>query len=204
LQASGDAAWIVAVMHHPAFSAGYHGSDGEVREAWVPLFETYGVDLALAGHDHDYQRSLPIGDVTYVVSGGAARPRMTGEAEFTAYAASTRHFIDIGVWEDRMVVRAINRDGVFDEATLGPTSSPRFATFAEIGGDWPIEIAAEARAGLAVAGVGLAVWMLTLLAVRRVPLVLLARLERTMQVASTMGTITAVTGIALVLTLSLA
>ena len=51
--------WTIVAMHHSAYSAGEHGSDLEVRDAWSPLFEEFDVPLALAGHDHDYQRSLP-------------------------------------------------------------------------------------------------------------------------------------------------
>ena len=67
-----DAVWTIVAMHKPAYSAGVHGSDEEIQQQWVPLFEQYDVALVLAGHDHDYQRSKPIGGVTYVVSG--ARP----------------------------------------------------------------------------------------------------------------------------------
>ncbi len=49
-------------------AAGYHGSSIDVRNAFSPLFERFGVQLVLAGHDHDYQRS-PVDGVTYVVSG---------------------------------------------------------------------------------------------------------------------------------------
>ena len=47
--AASSADWIIAAMHHPAFSAGVDGSDEDTREAFVPLFERYGVDLVLAG-----------------------------------------------------------------------------------------------------------------------------------------------------------
>jgi 3',5'-cyclic AMP phosphodiesterase CpdA len=116
--ASSDAAWVIVIMHHPPFSAGYHGSTATVREEWVPLFERYGVDLVLTGHDHDYQRSAPIGGITYVVSGGGASPRPTGRAEFTAYSASGLHFVDVAVWEDRIEVQAISPSGVFDTFAL--------------------------------------------------------------------------------------
>jgi hypothetical protein len=53
------------------------------------------VQLVLAGHDHDYQRSEPIGAVTYVVSGGAAKLRPANRAEFTEVAWSTHHFVDL-------------------------------------------------------------------------------------------------------------
>jgi hypothetical protein len=41
-----------------------------VVSRWVPLFEQYGVQLVLSGHDHNYQRFAPRNGVTYVVHGG--------------------------------------------------------------------------------------------------------------------------------------
>lgn len=122
-----DSAWVIVAMHHPAFSAGFHGSDESVQEAWVPLFERYGVDLVLAGHDHDYQRSEPINGVTYLVSGGGAKIRPTGRADFTAYSASVLHFLDVGVWPDRIEMRAVSEAGVFDHVTIEPDKSPTSA-----------------------------------------------------------------------------
>ena len=107
-----SAQWIIAAMHHPPFSAGVHGSDEDTRDTFVPLFEKYGVDLVLAGHDHDYQRSIAVGGVTYVVSGAGAKVRSTGSADFTAASAAVLHFVEIGIWEDRLELTAISLDGV--------------------------------------------------------------------------------------------
>ncbi len=109
---------VVVAMHHPAFSAGFHGSEPAVQDVWVPLFGAYEVDLVLSGHDHDYQRSVTIDGVTYVVSGGGARLRPTGAAEFTAFSASVLHFVEIAVWDDRLELRAVGHDGVFDSVRL--------------------------------------------------------------------------------------
>ena len=82
------------------------------------MFIEHGVDLVLSGHDHDYQRSVPINGVTYVVSGGAARLRATGQAEFTAFSASALHFVTLDVWSDRLVVTAFSRAGILDRVVL--------------------------------------------------------------------------------------
>ncbi|SHJ96385.1 purple acid phosphatase family protein [Paraburkholderia terricola] len=54
--------WIVVQMHQDALSSSKtgNGSDKGIREAWLPLFDRYGVDLVLCGHDHDYERSYPV------------------------------------------------------------------------------------------------------------------------------------------------
>jgi hypothetical protein len=70
--ASSTAAWKVAVFHHPAFTCGSYRSHRAVLVRWVPLFQRYGVQLALSGHDHNYQRFVPRRGVTYVVHGGGA------------------------------------------------------------------------------------------------------------------------------------
>jgi len=111
--------WTVVAMHKPAYSAGYHGSDEQVQQLWAPLFDQYDVPLVLAGHDHDYQRSEPIDGVTYVVSGAGAKLRRTGHDDFTAVSASTLHFVDLVVYSDRIVLRAIDQDGMLvDTFTL--------------------------------------------------------------------------------------
>jgi 3',5'-cyclic AMP phosphodiesterase CpdA len=103
--------WTVAAMHHPAYSAGYHGSDLQVRDAWGPLFARAGVHLVLAGHDHDYQRSTPQQGVTYVVSGGGARLRDAGAEDFTEVSDSTLHYVDLLAYHDRLIGRAIDQSG---------------------------------------------------------------------------------------------
>jgi len=114
-----DAAWTIVAMHKPAYSAGVHGSDEEIQQQWVPLFEQYDVPLVLAGHDHDYQRSKPIGGVTYLVSGGGATLRPAGRESFTQVSTSTRHYVDILAEDDRLTLRAIDQSGMlFDSVEL--------------------------------------------------------------------------------------
>ncbi len=128
--AQSTARWKIAALHHPPYSAGWHGSARGVRAAFEPLFDRYGVQLVLAGHDHDYQRSVPIDGVTYVVSGAGAKTRPTDRAAFTAVSWSTRHFLDIEVWGDRIEVQAVAHDGlVYDRFVLRePPSSDKETT----------------------------------------------------------------------------
>jgi hypothetical protein len=57
LQSSGRCS--IAYMHHPRFSSGVHGDDDSLVDLWG-AFEDYGVDVVLAGHDHDYERFAPL------------------------------------------------------------------------------------------------------------------------------------------------
>jgi 3',5'-cyclic AMP phosphodiesterase CpdA len=116
-----DAKWRIVLLHHPPYSAGYQGSSHAARDAIAPIVERHRVQLVLSGHDHDYQRSKLLDGVTYIVSGAGAGTRRTGEESFTEVSFSWHHFVDIAVFDDRLVVRAVNQDGrVADEATLLP------------------------------------------------------------------------------------
>ncbi len=68
--------WLIAFWHHPPYTKGSHDSDWEgelisMRENYVPLLESYGVDLVLCGHSHCYERSYLI-DGHYGSSGSFA------------------------------------------------------------------------------------------------------------------------------------
>jgi 3',5'-cyclic AMP phosphodiesterase CpdA len=53
--------WIVVCMHQTAIStADANGADLAIREQWLPLFDHYGVDLVVCGHEHHYERSHPL------------------------------------------------------------------------------------------------------------------------------------------------
>lgn len=120
--AENDATWTVAAMHHPMRSAGYHGSDEEVRRAFAPLFKKFGVQLALAGHDHDYQRSRVIDGTTYVVSGAAAKLRPASSNGDTVVSQSVRHFLDLSVYKDRLVVQAVDQSGSLIDGVVIPAN----------------------------------------------------------------------------------
>jgi predicted phosphodiesterase len=120
--AGSDATWKLVGLHHPPYSSGFHGSHQELRDTFVPLFERYGVQIVFSGHEHDYQRSDPINGVTYIVTGAASRTRPTGVADYTAVAYSTHHFVDLNIYDDHILLRAIDQDGEqFDEVVIPPT-----------------------------------------------------------------------------------
>jgi 3',5'-cyclic AMP phosphodiesterase CpdA len=122
--ADSAARWTIVAIHESPYSAGYQGSNLEIRDRLAPVFARYGVQLVLSGHDHDYQRSRPIDGVTYIVTGAGGLTRGTGEEWFTAVSWSVLHYLDINVFRDRMLVRAIDQEGrAFDEVEI-PVSSP--------------------------------------------------------------------------------
>jgi hypothetical protein len=73
-QADPSIDWIIVQMHQDALSSSKsgNGSDRGIRETWLPLFDRYGVDLVLCGHDHDYERSWPVRGCNHDVGRDAA------------------------------------------------------------------------------------------------------------------------------------
>ncbi|MBI3227563.1 MAG: metallophosphoesterase family protein [Mycolicibacterium cosmeticum] len=51
--------WVVVCMHQTAISTAdrTNGADLGIRQEWLPLFDRYGVDLVVCGHEHHYERS---------------------------------------------------------------------------------------------------------------------------------------------------
>nr|WP_239003918.1 metallophosphoesterase family protein [Nocardia panacis] len=51
--------WVVVCMHQTAVSTARvgNGADLGIRQEWLPLFDKYGVDLVVCGHEHHYERS---------------------------------------------------------------------------------------------------------------------------------------------------
>jgi hypothetical protein len=57
--------WVIAFWHHPPYTKGSHNSDtelqlAEMRTNVLPVLESWGIDLVLAGHSHSYERSYLI------------------------------------------------------------------------------------------------------------------------------------------------
>jgi hypothetical protein len=107
--------WIVTVNHHAAFSSSNHGGDADVllgRAYFVPLWDKYHVDLALGGHDHNYERTKPL-------TGPAATPTIHASAKdgtvyvvcagsgSDAYTPGTSAFTELSHGYDSMSVLGV-------------------------------------------------------------------------------------------------
>jgi 3',5'-cyclic AMP phosphodiesterase CpdA len=60
--AANKSLWTIVFFHHPPYTKRSHDSDAEedlrlIREALVPVFDKYKVDLVMSGHSHIYERS---------------------------------------------------------------------------------------------------------------------------------------------------
>ncbi len=109
--ASSTNQWKIVALHHPLYSSGRHGSTLAARERLEPILARHHVDLALAGHDHHYERSHPQQGITYVVSGGGCKTTAVGQSRFTAAAASILQFLLVGIDGDRLTGTCVAVDG---------------------------------------------------------------------------------------------
>ena len=121
--------WKIAVFHKPPYSSGtVHGSELTVRQAFGPLFEKYGVQMVITGHDHAFERSVPWRAstdrtkqaVTYIVTGGAgAKLYSVRISPWTARSISKNHYMRVNVSGCVLSHEAVGADGVvFDRFTL--------------------------------------------------------------------------------------
>jgi hypothetical protein len=123
--AESDATWKVAILHHPLYSSGKHGSYPTLREAVEPLFIEGGVDIVFMGHDHHYERTHPQHGIVYVLSGAGCKLSDVGESDFTAHAESSLEFVLVQIEGDTMDVQAIGVDGaVIDQFQINPREEP--------------------------------------------------------------------------------
>ncbi len=124
--------FIIATHHKPPFASS--GSDEidilAVREAWAPLYDEFGVDLVLNGHEHNFELSREVDgtgrEVTgrrgtrYVVTGGAGAS-LTGGGDRTlrpwgAYFESALHYVEVHATMTRLEVTPRRLDGTVIEA----------------------------------------------------------------------------------------
>jgi hypothetical protein len=117
-------------MHHPPYSVSLHGGQGELREAWTPLFEKYQVAAVFSGHDHVYSRA-EAGGVHYFVSGGGGAPLYPRKARAsrldvaaTQYFERVNHYLRVHVFGDLIEVAAVRADGTIIE-TISWGTPPR-------------------------------------------------------------------------------
>jgi acid phosphatase type 7 len=113
---------MVMFLHHSPYSSGVHGVNEGVARAVNELARTYGVELVISGHDHNYERTKPIDGTTYIVTGSAGAPiRPVDPQEFSASARTEPHYVLVDVDGDRISTRAVNLKGeVFDHSVIEP------------------------------------------------------------------------------------
>ena len=106
--------WRIVFLHRSPYGSSRHGGDEKVREDLEPLFATHGVDLVFSGHDHVYERTVPIRGVTYVVSGGGGRRLYpAGRSARTVSSVSAHHAVLVRVDGGHLSLEAVEAGGTY-------------------------------------------------------------------------------------------
>src|SRR6185295_12076744 len=125
---SSKAKWKIAVFHHPIYSSGKsHGSAIGLRKRLEPLFTRYGVNVALSGHDHIYERTKPQQGIQYFVSGAAGKVRRGDVDRGSGFTAASfdddNHYMVIEIGENEVKFEAISETGgVVDSGSIKQSS----------------------------------------------------------------------------------
>lgn len=119
----------IVLMHaSPRPTGGPHPADAIAAQDLVPLFERFGVDIVISGHNHYYARS-EVGGITYVTTGGAGEELYdsVGDPEVATLDLS-HHFVRLQINDMTVALTAIRVDGTIIESLLWSTDDAPDAT----------------------------------------------------------------------------
>jgi acid phosphatase len=118
--ARSTAPWKVVVGHHPIYSSGLYGNDPGLQAKLTALMRKHGVQLYINGHEHNYERSVPIDGITYlVVGGGGASLRPVIATAQSARAISVHSFAELEATTGELSITAWDKTGrQIDRAVL--------------------------------------------------------------------------------------
>ncbi len=116
--------WRIAYFHYPPWATGINQNDSQsqlARQYLIPLFEKYGVQVVIGGHEHSYQRARPqwknqfvdssVG-VNYLTSGGGgAFLYDVFPSTSVAFGKSEFHYVRGEVRGTKITFRSIRYDG---------------------------------------------------------------------------------------------
>jgi hypothetical protein len=125
--------WRIAVTHIPLYAVHSDVTSNRMRERWGPIFETFGLDLLLVGHQHVYSRLRPLTDgqtdyedgVTQIMGNSGRKFYSSADetlAERTLYGVSTYQLIRAD--SESLTVQTIDGDGAeLDFTALTPRAA---------------------------------------------------------------------------------
>ncbi len=130
--------WLLAQYHRPAYPVAkeFERQDfARIRQNWSPLFERYGLDLALESDGHVLKRTVPIRDgapaedgVVYIGEGGLGVPQRAPRenlwfVQSPGQSATAHHVWLLSVDGETLRAQAIGFDGaVLDDYARAPRS----------------------------------------------------------------------------------
>ncbi len=130
LKSSRDVHWRTAQYHRPVYPA-VKGPMGN-KEDWVPLFEKYGLHLALENDGHVFKRTPPILDgkphpkgVVYMGEGGMGVPQRTPKKDRwylqnRGTTQASHHLILLNITREKIQVRTLDQNLELIDQTVIP------------------------------------------------------------------------------------
>ncbi|MBV9072767.1 MAG: metallophosphoesterase [Acidobacteria bacterium] len=111
-----NAHWKIAYFHHPLYSDGrFHGSDVDLRNLLMPIFEKYGMNVVMSGHDHVYERFKPEEGIYFFLVGNSGELRygnLRRDSDMMVKGFDTdRTFMLVEISGDKLYFQTISRAG---------------------------------------------------------------------------------------------
>jgi 3',5'-cyclic AMP phosphodiesterase CpdA len=131
---SSSAKWKIAYFHHPLYSDGrFHGPDLDLRKQLMPLFEKYGLNVVLSGHDHVYERFKPEEGIYFFLVGNSGQLRYRnlrqGSGIMAAGFDTDCSFMIVEISGDKLYFQTISRTGqTVDSGVMQRQSKPQTAS----------------------------------------------------------------------------
>ena len=107
--------WKIVVGHHPMYSGGgrTEGTDTKaIRNSLQPLFDKYGVDVYLTGHEHSLQHNMaPSHKTQHFISGAASESTPVHLIPESKMAAAEYGFMLFSITPNELLMQTVNDKG---------------------------------------------------------------------------------------------
>jgi tartrate-resistant acid phosphatase type 5 len=106
--------WKIVVGHHPMFTGGGRTESYDtkaIRHTLKPLFDKYGVDVYLSGHEHSLQHLVADTKTQHFISGTASEKTAARLIPQSKMAASEYGFMLFSVTAKQVLMQTINHTG---------------------------------------------------------------------------------------------
>ena len=148
-----DIKWIIVSLHRPIYTSPSASAPSiSFRDPYHPLFDQYGVDLVLQGHNHNYQRTFPLNYnpsdpsnpivtstdasdyknpngviFTIVGTGGDDLHGLSGSAPFVVYQQDKKFgLLDMNFSDNKLDAKYVTDDGAtMDDFSISKTANKK-------------------------------------------------------------------------------
>jgi hypothetical protein len=113
--------WKIVLLHAPGWTSGGHSGNTNVQTVLQPLFNKYGVQMVIGGHNHYYARAVVDGIQHLTLGGGGAPLYAPGSGHPNIVKTDkSYHHAEIEISGTAMVFTARRSDGTVIESITIP------------------------------------------------------------------------------------